>query len=118
MCAKKAASSTASSKITTKLSKPVTVESGKSPANGKPGKAPAMHPLAASERTLSEIHIGEVAGEIWGLLSKGEGQTLAVIKKAIPAPPDVITAAIGWLAREDKLEFIASGRTMKITLKL
>lgn len=113
MSAKKAASS----KITTKLSKPATVERGKTSANGKPTKPAATRPVAARERTLSELHIGAVAGEIWGLLAGGEGETLAAIKKAIPAPPDVILAAVGWLAREDKLEFVASTRTLKIALK-
>ena len=113
MCAKKAASS----KITAKLGKPATVESGKASANGKAAKPAATRAVAASERVLSELHIGEVAGEIWGLLAEGDGQTLAAIKKAIAAPPDVIAAAVGWLAREDKLTFSASARTLKITLK-
>jgi hypothetical protein len=113
MCAKKAATS----KITTKLSKPATVESGKSSANGKPAKAPAARPVAASDRTLSELHIGAVAGEIWGLLAGSDGQTLTAIKKAIAAPPDVVIAGVGWLAREDKLEFVMSGRMLKVSLK-
>ena len=55
-----------------------------------------------------------MAGEVWGLLAESDGQTLAAIKKSIDAPPDVVVAALGWLAREDKLEFIASGRTREV----
>ncbi|MGD9635788.1 MAG: winged helix-turn-helix domain-containing protein [Pirellulales bacterium] len=82
-----------------------------------PVKSVATTTLKPAERTLSSHDIGLVAGEIWGALADKEPQTLAAIKKAVTAPPDVIAAAIGWLAREDKLEFTTSGRTLKIGLK-
>jgi Winged helix-turn-helix domain (DUF2582) len=68
-------------------------------------------------RSLSNHDIGLVAGEIWGCLTTNNGQTLAAIKKSVAAPSDVVAAAIGWLAREDKLEFTTSGRTLKIGLR-
>ena len=95
MSAKKAASKTA-------------VKRAKSSDNGR---AKVMPPA------LSAHHIGEVAGEVWVALANGDGQTLAAIKKTVAAPPDVVLAAVGWLAREDKLEFAASGRTVKLSLK-
>ncbi len=58
-----------------------------------------------------------MAGEVWGLLANGDGQTLAAIKKRVDAPADLVVAAVGWLAREDKLEFTTSGRTVKLSLK-
>jgi Winged helix-turn-helix domain (DUF2582) len=63
------------------------------------------------------IEIGHVAGEVWGLLSRDGGQTIAAIKKSINAPSDVVLAAIGWLAREDKLEFSVRGRSVKLSLR-
>jgi hypothetical protein len=127
MCAKKAAASqtpvkssspkTTSAKKTVPLSKPATAAAGKAATNGKAAKSTAAVAAEKSERTLSEIQIGEVAGEIWGLLASGEGQTLAAIKKSVNASPDLTAAAIGWLAREDKLEFVTNGRTLKISLK-
>jgi len=87
---------------------------GKSAANGK---APPTRRPASSSRTLSSLDVGAVAGEIWALLSQSDGQTLAALKKSIHAPADVVVAAVGWLAREDKLTFVASGRALKITLK-
>jgi hypothetical protein len=88
-------------------------------------KAPA---LQASRRLSSEdepagtkefsgIGIGHVAGEVWGILSNGAPKTLAEIKKSVAAPPEVVIAAIGWLAREDKLDYSSSGRTVKISLR-
>jgi hypothetical protein len=84
-------------------------------AKGSGGKSAAAK-SAAKERTLSNHDIGEVAGEIWELLSTREA-TLAAIKKAVPAPAEVVVAAIGWLAREDKLAFATSRRVLKVSLK-
>jgi hypothetical protein len=66
---------------------------------------------------ISPIAIGHAAGEIWALLSSNGEQTLAAIKKSVDAPSDIVLAAIGWLAREDKLEFTTTGRTVKISLR-
>jgi Winged helix-turn-helix domain (DUF2582) len=108
MCAKKATPPT--------TRKPTAA--GKSAANGKaPAATAAKRPAAPAPRTLSPLDIGAVAGEIWSLLASGEAQSLAAIKKAVDAPSDVVLAAVGWLAREDKLTFTMSGRTLKIALK-
>ena len=107
MSTKKAASSPAR--------KPAPAAGGKSSANGQPAKTPAK--LAPGARPLTHLHIGDVAGEIWGLLAESDGQTLAAIKKSIDAPADLVVAAVGWLAREDKLAFVTSGRTVKLALK-
>jgi hypothetical protein len=80
-------------------------------------KSAATATLAKAERTLSNHDIGQVAGEIWALLEAKDAQTVAAIKKSISAPADVASAAIGWLAREDKLEFATSGKTQKLSLK-
>ena len=69
------------------------------------------------QRILSNDGIGVVAGDIWLLLGDQSEQSLASIKKSIDAPTDVIMAAVGWLAREDKLEFKKIGRTVKVSLR-
>jgi hypothetical protein len=131
MCAKKAAPSPAAKKKPAGTSRKPSAAAVSAEINGAappaapttatkktvPVKAAATTTLKAVERTLSTHDIGLVAGEIWGFLAEKEPQTLAAIKKAVTAPADVIAAAIGWLAREDKLEFTTSGRTLKIGLK-
>jgi hypothetical protein len=107
MCAKKAAITTGKSAATGR----------KSSRNGNAATGSATRAAAPSERTLSPTDIGAVAGEIWVLLSGTNAQTLSAIKKSLSAPPDVVVAGIGWLAREDKLEFTMSGRTVKLSLK-
>jgi hypothetical protein len=66
---------------------------------------------------MTGVEIGHVAGEVWAVLEKDGEQTLAAIKKSVGAPADLVAAAIGWLAREDKLEFNTSGTTVKIALR-
>ena len=107
MSAKKASSSTANKSAAT--------PHRKSPASAR-GTNSSASPKT-SERTLSNKDIGEVAGEIWSLLATGDDQTLAAIKKSIDAPSDVVVAAVGWLAREDNLEFVTSGRGLKLALR-
>jgi hypothetical protein len=79
--------------------------------------APAKKAAASAERAVSSEEIGHCAGEIWGLLHSHGDQTLAAIKKSIDAPADLTVAAIGWLAREGKLDFSADGRAVKISLR-
>jgi Winged helix-turn-helix domain (DUF2582) len=66
---------------------------------------------------ISNEQIGHVAGDLWHFLHREGGQSLSAIKKAMGAPSELILAAIGWLAREDKLAFTTSGRTVKISLR-
>jgi hypothetical protein len=78
---------------------------------------PAKKAAAVPVATLSYEEIGNVAGEVWQVLSNRGEQTPATLKKAIHASGDTVSAAIGWLAREGKLEFITVGRTVKVSLK-
>ena len=77
-------------------------------------------PDPAAARTpgvLSDVEIGHVAGDIWGVLARDGEMTVAAIKKAVTAPGDIVMAALGWLAREHKLVFTAHGRNVKISLR-
>jgi hypothetical protein len=82
--------------------------------------APISKPAPAVPRevgAITGIEIGHVAGDVWGALSRKGPLTLAGIKKEVKAPGDVVTAAIGWLAREEKLDFDTAGRAVKISLR-
>jgi hypothetical protein len=69
------------------------------------------------QRSLTSDEIGHVAGEVWQLLTDENNRSLASIKKSIDAPDVLILAAIGWLAREDKLQFDTSGRFTNVLLR-
>jgi len=68
--------------------------------------------------TESEVvqQIGETAGLIWRTLATKGPLSSAQLVKASGIPRDAVMQAVGWLAREDKLEF-EEGRTVKIGLK-
>jgi Winged helix-turn-helix domain (DUF2582) len=77
----------------------------------------AKEPAARMQRAISTEQLGHVAGEVWRFLDNENGQSLTAIKKAIDAPNDLILAAIGWLGRENKLDFSNSGRSVTISLR-
>ncbi|HDM36364.1 MAG TPA: hypothetical protein ENG09_03805 [Candidatus Syntrophoarchaeum butanivorans] len=66
-----------------------------------------------------EERIGITAGKVWHLLSERGELALTNIVKEIDEPPSMVYMAIGWLAREGKLEFMASrrGRGQRVVLK-
>ncbi len=60
--------------------------------------------------------IGETAGAIWHSLSERGPVTTAKLVKEVEAPRDVVMQALGWLAREGKIE-IEDGRSRTVTLR-
>jgi hypothetical protein len=79
--------------------------------NKRTASAPASRKIGLS----SEV-IGETAGEIWRVLSDRGGQTMAGLKKSVDAPDELVMAALGWLARENKLAFQTNGRSITVSL--
>ena len=68
--------------------------------------------------TISFIdQIGQTAGEIWKLLNENGPLSLAKTVKAIGKPRDQVMQALGWLAREDKIDIIEEGRARVIVLR-
>jgi hypothetical protein len=61
--------------------------------------------------------IGETAGEIWQLLNAAGPLTFSAIIGKIKRPQTTVYMGIGWLAREDKLEFTKTNRGTSISLK-
>ena len=95
----------------------------KAPAPKKPAPKTAAPKKAAPKKAappkpaINNDQIGCAAGEVWALLHGQGWQTLAAVKKGVDQPADVTLMAIGWLAREGKLDFTTSGRTLKMTLR-
>lgn len=61
--------------------------------------------------------IGETAGRIWRTLESYGPQTFAALMEELDAPESVFFMAIGWLSREDKLEFVPADGDYLIRLK-
>lgn len=49
--------------------------------------------------------IGVAAGKVWGYLKENGHASPSQIARNTGIPRDLVQRAIGWLAREDKLDF-------------
>lgn len=79
-----------------------------------------MNVLKRSTReseTMDENMIGETAGKVWNYLQDHESASLASVEKAVRAPKPVFHMAVGWLAREGKVEFREENRTVRLSLR-
>ncbi len=67
--------------------------------------------------TISGIdQIGETAGVVWHMLNENGSMSLAKLAKSMDVPRDVVMQAIGWLAREEKVEIEETSRGRMIRL--
>lgn len=73
-----------------------------------------MATATMNERTLS---IGETAGLVWHALNDNGPLSLTKLVKMIDAPRDAVMQAIGWLAREDKVDLEETSRGRVVVLK-
>ena len=64
-----------------------------------------------------EYLIGSTAGQIWEYLVINGSVTSLKMKSVLGIPNSLLYLALGWLAREDKIEIAETGHTYKITLK-
>ena len=60
--------------------------------------------------------IGEASGQVFQSLEKNGETTLAKLKTATKANDFVLAAAIGWLARENKVQINPTGKSIKVSL--
>lgn len=61
--------------------------------------------------------IGETAGDVWKSLDQHGPMSLAKLVERVGGNRDVLMQAIGWLAREDKLDMSETKRGRVIALK-
>jgi hypothetical protein len=61
--------------------------------------------------------VGETAGRIWHLLNDEGPQTIAGLKKKLDGSGELLSFAVGWLGREDKVEIRQEKKTVKVALK-
>ena len=62
--------------------------------------------------------IGETAGDIWAaLVEESKAMTVSQLKKKTKLPENLLYMGIGWLAREDKLQFSGTSETMEVAFK-
>jgi len=60
---------------------------------------------AKGARNVNQHGIGETAGRLWETLSKEGPLSFAALMEEVNAPQSLFFMAIGWLSREEKLQF-------------
>lgn len=70
-----------------------------------------------SANTMGVEQIGNVAGLVWQTLKDQGRLSFTKLFKEVDAPKELVLQAIGWLAREDKIEIDEQGRTKTIALR-
>ena len=71
----------------------------------------------SESKTMVTEEIGVASGKIWCFLNENGPTSLNRLCKETPLSRDIILQALGWLAREDKLQFEDMPRGRKISLK-
>jgi DeoR/GlpR family transcriptional regulator of sugar metabolism len=61
--------------------------------------------------------IGKVAGEIWHLLEERGEISISGVVSEINASQSTVYMGLGWLARENKLDFVKKSRGVFVKLK-
>ncbi len=63
------------------------------------------------------VKVGEVAGKVWHALESSGPLTVTQLKTKVNGENDLLNFALGWLAREDKVEISPEKKSFKIKLK-
>lgn len=61
--------------------------------------------------------IGDAAGKIWEFLDKNGATSVSKVTNETKLTRNDVQRAIGWLAKEEKLNFEMEGRTELLSLK-
>ena len=61
--------------------------------------------------------VGEAAGQVWQVLSNEGPLTVTQLKNKLNGTSDVLNFALGWLAREDKVEITQEKKAIRVQLK-
>ena len=61
--------------------------------------------------------IGETAGLVWNFLQSHGESSLSSVEKGVQAPKSMVSMAVGWLAREGKIEVKDEKRAVRISLR-
>lgn len=59
--------------------------------------------------------IGISAGKIWDILQKSEEVAISKLPNIVGETEAITYQALGWLARENKIEYRTTGRTIYIS---
>jgi Winged helix-turn-helix domain (DUF2582) len=70
-----------------------------------------------AEKANVKDRVGSTAGQIWHTLSNGGPLTITQLKKKLDGEGELLNFALGWLAREDKIELIPDRKSFRVQLR-
>ena len=73
--------------------------------------------MVSDKPTSCLEQIGQTAGLVWHALDKHGPQSITKLVKMISAPRDIVMQAVGWLAREEKLQIDETRRGRIVSLR-
>jgi hypothetical protein len=73
--------------------------------------------MVTASPTTYTVEIGETAGLIWKLLEKSGPISLTKLVKQSGKPRDLVMQALGWLAREEKIDIREERRSRIVSLR-
>ena len=79
--------------------------------------ASAEYTQEVSEKVETIDQVGATAGQVWHILKEHGPQTVVQLKKRLNGSADLLGFALGWLAREDKIDISLEKKNFKATLK-
>ena len=65
---------------------------------------------------MNKSEIGTNAGIIWRLMNNNSSWTFEELQQKSGLKPEELWSALGWLAREDKIEFDSNSAEKKVYL--
>jgi hypothetical protein len=66
---------------------------------------------------IMKEQVGEAAGKIWHALNDFGPQTSTQLKKKLNGSSELVDFALGWLAREDKVDLSREKKSIKVALR-
>jgi hypothetical protein len=61
--------------------------------------------------------IGTAAGVVWRYLDEHGASALSALRRGCRLADPLVPMAIGWLAREDKIDLLRSHRSIQVSLR-
>jgi len=71
----------------------------------------------SNQQSDIKAQVGETAGKVWHELSSAGPQTLAQLKKKFNGDSELLNLAVGWLARENKVDITPEKKTLRIQVR-
>jgi hypothetical protein len=63
-----------------------------------------------------KYRIGEIAGKIWIILGEKQNVNISKLPRVLKEKGEIVYQALGWLAREDKIDYHAKERKTFVSL--